>query len=77
MEAMTDTEIELKGAWRVLEAMASTGRDREPYAQLVLWEFAPVLAQLPDSLHSQTRKRTAVFQWALRAGAELEQLLNR
>ena len=61
-------DIQLAGGWRVLDAMANTGRPREPYTTLVLFAFGRALAQ--------TRKRTAVFQWALKAAGELEETLK-
>ena len=78
MNAISDTQqpAQLKGTWRVLQALANTGGDSEAYAQYLLWMVGRVLAQLPDSLHAQTRKRHAVFQWAMRSGAELEKLLK-
>ena len=40
----------------------------EPYTTLVLFAFGRALAQ--------TRKRTAVFEWAMRSAGELEEILN-
>lgn len=76
MNSISDAQpVQMKGGWRVVQALANTGGGREPYTQYLLWTVGRVLAQLPDSLHSQTRKRHAVFDWAMRAGAELEALL--
>ena len=71
MNSISDAQpVQMKGGWRVVQALANTGGGREPYTQYLLWTVGRVLAQLPDSLHSQTRKRHAVFDWAMRAGAE-------
>jgi hypothetical protein len=75
MKAMNDAQqVQLRGAWKVLRAMENPAA--EHYAFPVLWALGRALAQLPDSMHSQTRKRHAVFEWAMTAGAELEQLLE-
>lgn len=72
---MHETQQDLPaGSWRVVEAMANTGAST--YAEQVLWALGRVMAQLPDSLHSQTHKRHAVFEWAMKAGSELEELLT-
>jgi hypothetical protein len=70
-------QVQLTGGWRVLDAMTKTGRPREQYAALVLYSLGRALAQLPDSLHSQMRKRQTVFEWAMRSAGELEEILSR
>ena len=58
---MHETQQDLPaGSWRAVEAMANTGAST--YAEQVLWALGRVMAQLPDSLHSQTHKRHAVFE---------------
>ena len=49
--------------WQTLDAHARRMR------RFVLYSFS-------RALHSQPRKRTAVFQWALKAAGELEEILS-
>jgi hypothetical protein len=68
MEAINEAQqVQITGVWRVLDAMANTGRPREPYTTLVLFAFGRALAR---------KRHPAVFQWALRSARELEQLLS-
>jgi hypothetical protein len=63
MNAISDTQqpAQLKGTWRVLQALANTGGDSEAYAQTLLWMVGRVLAQLPDSLHGPSLSRHSQY----------------
>ena len=77
MNSISDAQpVQMKGGWRVVQALANTGGGREPYTQYLRWTVsgASAAARFAAQSDAQTPRRIRLGH-ARRGRALLEALL--